>query len=111
MIEYYRKNGHLDKPVIVSIQKDSYLLEDKYLRYYVAKKLGLKTILAKIGTLQESKSEDKLRKKGMKIVHKTYGKGTVIDADETHTTICFENDKEVKLNISTCIENKLISFL
>ena len=111
LIEYYRNNGRLDKPIIVSIQDDSYLLEDKYLRYYVAKKLGLKTILAKMGTLQESKNEDKLRKIGMKIVHKTYGKGTVIDANEAYTTVRFENGKEVKLGIFTCIENKLISFL
>lgn len=110
LIEYYRKNGHLDKPIIVSIQKDSYLLEDKYLRYYVAKKLGLKSIAARIGTFQKSKDEDKLRKKGTKLVHKKYGKGIVIDADGVYITICFENGKEVKLSISTCIENKLISF-
>lgn len=110
LIEYYRKNGRLDKPIIVSIQDDAYLLEDKYLRYYVAKELRLKTIPAKMGTLQESKDEDKLRKKGMKVVHKTYGKGIVIDADEAHTTVRFENGKEVKLDIFTCIENKLISF-
>lgn len=110
LIEYYRKNGHLDKPFIVSIQNDSYLLEDKYLRYYVAEELGLKNVPAKIGTLQERKDEDKLRKKGMKVIHKTHGKGIVIDADEAYTTVRFGNGKEVKLSISTCIQNKLISF-
>ena len=110
LIEYYRKNGHLDKPVIVSIQNDSYLLEDKYLRYYVAEELGLKNVPAKIGTLQERKDEDKLRKKGMKVIHKTHGKGIVIDDDEAYTTVRFGNGKEVKLSISTCIQNKLISF-
>lgn len=110
LIEYYRNNGSLDKPIIVSIQDDLYLLEDKYLRYYVAKEIGLKSIAAKIGTFQESKYEDKLRKKGTKLVHKKYGKGIVIDADNAHTTVHFENGMEVKLSISTCIENELVSF-
>ena len=41
---------------------------------------------------------------------KTHGKGIVIDADEAYTTVRFGNGKEVKLSISTCIQNKLISF-
>lgn len=110
LIEYYRNNGCLDKPIIVSIQEGSYLLEDKYLRYYVAKKLGLKSIAARIGTFLESKDEDKLRKKGTKVLHMKYGKGIVIAADDAYTTVRFENGREIKLSISTCIENKLVSF-
>lgn len=46
----------------------------------------------------------------MKVIHKTHGKGIVIVADEAYTTVRFGNGKEVKLSISTCIQNKLISF-
>ncbi|GAA0788111.1 DUF6339 family protein [Hathewaya limosa] len=44
LIEYYQKHKTLDKPIIVIENEDKYLLHDKYLRYYVAKKLGLSTI-------------------------------------------------------------------
>jgi|GEM_PF-380722 len=44
LMEYYQKHKTLDKPIIVIKNEDKYLLQDKYLRYYVAKKLGLSTI-------------------------------------------------------------------
>lgn len=44
LIEYYQKHKTLDKPIVVTKNEDKYLLEDKYLRYYVAKRLGLSTI-------------------------------------------------------------------
>jgi len=44
LMKYYQKHKALDKPIIVIKSEDKYLLEDKYLRYYVAKKLGLPTI-------------------------------------------------------------------
>ena len=37
-IEYYRKNGELEKAIYVTLKNDKYVLEDKYLMYYVAKK-------------------------------------------------------------------------
>ena len=110
LVAYYRKNGSLDKPIIVSVQGDKYQLEDKYLRYYVAKKLGLKSIPAKIGTFRESKAEDKLRKVGTKVRHQKFGNGTVVEATLTHTTIRFENEKEMKFDISMCLEKKYLTF-
>ena len=44
LMEYYQKHKTLDKPIVVIESEDKYLLHDKYLRYYVAKKLGLSTI-------------------------------------------------------------------
>ena len=110
LIEYYKKNGTLDKPIIVSVQNDIYLLEDKYLRYYVAKQLGLESLSAKIGTFKESKSEDRLRKVGTKVTHQKFGQGIVVDANETHTTIRFDNEKEMKFDISMCVERKYLTF-
>jgi hypothetical protein len=44
LIDYYKKNGKLDKPIVVSKCGDKYLIEDKYLRFYVATLLGLKSV-------------------------------------------------------------------
>ena len=110
LIAYYKENGTLDKPIVVSVWKDKYLFEDKYLRYYVAKKLGLKTIPAKIGTFKESKTEDKLRKVGTIVKHPKFGTGTVVDSTQTHTTICFANDKKVMFDISVCVEKQFFTF-
>lgn len=110
LIAYYRQNGKLDKPIVVSIQGDKYLLEDKYLRYYVAKQLNLKTIPAKIGTFKQSSADDRLHKVGTKVTHKTFGKGVVTDSDGSTTTIKFENGKEMKFNIEMCVQNGFITF-
>ena len=110
LIEYYKKHGTLDRPIIVSVHKDHYLLEDKYLRYYVAKKLGLESISAKIGTFEESKVEDRLRKAGTKVTHQKFGQGVVIAANATHTTIRFDSMKEIKFDIFMCVEKKYLTF-
>ncbi len=48
LIEFYNENGRFDCPIVVSCFGDKYLIEDKYLRYYVAKKLKHKEIFAKM---------------------------------------------------------------
>lgn len=110
LIEYYKDNGRLDKPIVVSPQGDKYLLEDKYLRYYVATQLGLETIPAKIGTLKESKAEDLLRKVGTPVIHQRYGKGSVIEASSTKTTIRFKSGEIITFDISRCAKTKLFTF-
>ena len=37
MIEYYKEHGHFNKPVTVVFRDDTYVLKDKFLRYYVGK--------------------------------------------------------------------------
>lgn len=110
LIAYYKKNGKLDKPIVVSVHKDKYRLVDKYLRYYVAKQLELETIPAKIGTYKESKVEDKIRKIGTKIDHKKFGTGVVVEADATYVSVRFDNGKIMKFNISFCLEKGLLAF-
>ena len=44
LIAYYQKYGKLDKPIVVSRRGDKYVVEDKYLRYYVAKLLKLTNV-------------------------------------------------------------------
>ena len=46
VLDYYQAHGELDKPVVVRKQSDGYELVDKYLRYYVAVKLGFDQIQA-----------------------------------------------------------------
>lgn len=46
VLEYYHTYGKVDKPIVVKRQGDGYVLVDKYLRYYVAKQLGLDEIPA-----------------------------------------------------------------
>ena len=46
VLDYYQAHGELDKPIVVRKRGDRYELVDKYLRYYVAVKLGLDQIQA-----------------------------------------------------------------
>ena len=105
MIENFKKTGMMDKPIVVSCGKTKYKLEDKYLRYYVAKKLGLVEIPAKIGTLQSSAAEDKLKKKGACITHKIFGKGTVQEIEGDVITVQFQSGECKKLSVESCIKS------
>lgn len=110
LIAYYKQNGKLDKPIVVSVQGGKYLLEDKYLRYYVAKQLNLKTISAKIGTFKQSTADDRLHKVDTRVIHKTFGNGVVVNSNGNHTTIKFESGKEMSFDIAMCIQNGIITF-
>lgn len=107
--KYYQEHGALDKPVIVSCAGKKYRLEDKYLRYYVAKELGLKEIPAKIGTEKEMKPEDAIRKKGTKLIHKSYGEVVVESSTLKHAVVINAEGKHITLDIETCINNKLFT--
>lgn len=48
VLDYYQAHGELDKPIVVRHHGDGYELVDKYLRYYVAVKLGFDQIQAVI---------------------------------------------------------------
>lgn len=109
--EYYAEHGTLDKPIIVSCAGTKYRLEDKYLRYYVAKQLGLQEIPAKIGTKDKIKPEDALRKKGSRILHTKYGVVTVIESDLKHVTVKTDNDEIIALDIETCLRNNLVKVI
>lgn len=95
VIEYYKKNGTLDKPVVIVCKGDKYEVVDKYLRYYVAKQLNLKEIPAEMGSLEEIKDRDKLRKIGTLVWHKKRNEvGEVINSTLTRVTIRYDSGKE-----------------
>ena len=105
--DYYNEHKKLDKPVYVSIRDGKYYLEDKYLRYYVAKELGKTWISACMGTRIESSNRDKLKKIGTTVQHKKFGKGTIIESDNKYVTVLFNNGKNVKFSLEICLENNI----
>ena len=108
--KFYQENGVLDKPIVVSCHGNKYMLEDKYLRYYVAKQLGLPKIHAKIGT-KKNKPEDYIRKKGSKLIHKSYGEVTVVSSTMMHTVVRDSEGKLITLDIETCLKNNLLQVI
>lgn len=107
--DYYKKYKKLDKPICVSIKNGKYYLEDKYLRYYVAKELGKTWIRATIATYEESVMRDKLCKNGGRVKHKKYGQGTIVKNDDKYIIVLFDNGKEIKFDIEICIKNTIFS--
>ena len=104
---YYKEHKKLDKPIYVSIRDGKYYLEDKYLRYYVAKELGKTWINACMGTRNESTNRDKLKKVGTTVQHKKFGKGTITESDNKYVTVSFSNGKNVKFSLEVCLENNI----
>ena len=84
-------------------------MKDKYLRYYTARKLGLKSIAAKIDDGAGNKLDNALRTPG-NIVRFSSGEiGVVIAADLMCVTLKKENGNEIKMSIDYCIENNILT--
>ena len=45
---------------------------------------------------------------GSKVVHKTYGSGTVKTVGRGKITVAFDNGREVMLSLDVCVKNKLL---
>ena len=109
MVKYYEDHGELDRPIYVSCDNKQYYLKDKYLRYYTARKLGLKSIAAKIDDGAGNKLDNALRTPG-NIVRFSSGEiGVVIAADLMCVTLKKENGNEIKMGIDYCIENNILT--
>lgn len=106
---HYQKHGKLDKPVVVSVENGRYYLEDKYLRYFVAKKLGLTMIPARMGSYRDKNIDELIRKTGQMVVHKHFGKGHVKECTLENVVIVFESGKTITFQIKACIEGKIIT--
>ena len=109
MLAYYQKHGVLDKPILVSSSDNKYILEDKYLRYYVAKKLGLKQIDAQYG-LFCNELEEALRTVGTKVLHQGTngftgnGIGIVSKVSLDRLYVVFESGEEISFCFPDCIK-------
>lgn len=100
MEDFFKKHGYLDKPIVVSSKTNYYELEDKYLRYFVAKRLGLKEIPAEMGSNDEVKIYDQLRTIGTLVwLKKTSEVGEVIDFDLEKVKIRLDSGKDISYNI------------
>lgn len=104
LLDYYEEHKRLNAPIQVICDNDKYRLKDKYIRYYVAKQLGLATIpaiyyvrhLAVFG-------------QGARVVHKKYGVGTVTQSDSLHVHITFDSGIEKDFEKRICDEQKLLT--
>ena len=94
-----------------SCEGGKYYLQDKYVRYYAALQLGVKEIHARIGTYNDHSIEDKIHRKGQRVQHEIFGKGTIINSTIDVVEIRFKSGKTKRLGIRKCIDEKMISFI
>jgi len=103
------KDGDRPAPIVVSCVNGRYLLKDGYLQYYVAKKLGVKQILATMNILKPSTQEDFIRIIGAEFIYKKhYKKVTVIRATEERVWVKDTIGNETELIIACCIKKDLL---
>lgn len=111
LIKYYEEHKKIDKPIVVSCKNGKYILEDKYLRYYVAKKLKLQKIYAIMNT-PENEFTLKLMKNKQKVKHKIFGVGKIKNIVSDTVEIEFiKTGKAVKFNIDACIKSNVLTLL
>lgn len=109
LIQYYKMNRKMDKPIVVSIANNKYVLKDKYLRYYVAKKLNLREIPAEMGAPDQIKARDQLRTIGCRVLNtKNDSHGKVVKVDISSVTIMFDDEKEREYDVQICLKSGLI---
>lgn len=106
--DYYQEHKRMDKPIYVSISYGKYILEDKYLRYYVAKELGKTWIKARFGTYEESIAGDRLLEVGRRVHHKKYGDGPIVLSDGKYVVVSFDGIKEVRFDFEVCVKKNLL---
>lgn len=106
-IIYYQLNGTLERPIQVVCQDDKYRLEGGKPQYYAAQRLGLKTINAVL----YSEFQKEHYHPGRKVIHKTYGRGTVQQRDDTMISILFENGETKVFKLKHCLDNGIISLV
>lgn len=112
VIEYFKKCGELDRPIVVEIKDEKYVLKDKYIRYLAARKLGLKNIFAEMGDENKIATRNKLRTIGTLVwIKKINDAGEVIKATITQTTIKSDNGSICTYDICKCLETGEIRIL
>ena len=112
IIEYFRENGELDKPIVVDIKNDKYILKDKYLRYCAAKTLGLCKIPAEMGTKEEIKNRDALREMGCLVWNQKMGEvGQVNKITLKTVRVKYDSGAEISYDIHKCLSSGTIKLL
>ena len=112
VIEYFNEHGELDKPVVVCIEDGKYKLQDKYLRLIVAKKLGLETIPAEMGTEEEIQERDAIRKIGTLVWQQKHAEvGEVTEVTFSRDTVKYDDGRERTYDIHIALESKNIRVL
>ena len=84
-------------------------LKDKYLRLYTAKKLGLKTVAAKIDDDNGNQLDNAIRKPGTLLKMNAKTSVTVIKADIDKVVVRKNDGTELELDIEYCINKNILS--
>lgn len=112
LIDFYNRNQRLDKPIVVECYRSNYLLVDKYMRYLVAKQLGINELYAEMGSQEDVRNWNELRKKGTLVwVNKLGEVGEVVDFSISKVTIRFDNGVVQDYDIHKCISPGTIRVL
>lgn len=107
LTKYYLKFNKFDKPLLVSRYGDKVFLEDRFLRYYVAKQLNLKKIDAEMIPYDISNSV--YYPLGCDVMHLKYGRGKVIKSTKERITVEFNLDNSERLFVpQICYEQKTL---
>ena len=107
LTEYYHKYNKFDKPLLVSRYGNQVFLEDRFLRYYVAKQLNLKKIDAEMIPYDISNSV--YYPSGCDVMHFKYGRGKVIESTKERITVAFALDNSEKIFIpQMCYEQNIL---
>lgn len=104
LIDYYNEHHELNAPIQVVCAGDKYRLKDKYIRYYVAKQLGLSTIPAIYHVRHRAAFGE-----GARVLHKKYGIGTVSRSNSLHIHIVFDSGIEKDFEKRICAEQNLLT--
>lgn len=109
LIQYYKKQGELDKPIVVSCVGNRYVLADKYLRLVVAKELGLEKIPAEMGSKEETAARDHLRTVGNLVWNKKEAEvGEIVSTGISKVTIRYDSGEIATYDIHKCLNSGTI---
>ena len=112
LVEFVKKNGTIDKPIVVSCGKSFYELNDKYLRYYVAKKMKLREIQIEMGPKEKLVLYDKLRSRGTLVWVRNPGEvGEVIGFSHNRVCIKLDSGQEKNYDIHQAIKAEALRIM
>lgn len=110
IIDHFHENGTFRSPVVVTYHEEDglYWLEDKYLTYFVAQKLNLKTVPAKIQKgISKTKGKEIFPVRST-VYHPVFGEGQVKNIGSNLIKVQFSDGETRKFALDICIEKNLL---
>ena len=112
IVDYFKRVGELDKPLLVTRGKGAYDLIGNYPQYCAAQELGLNEVPTEMGTEQELSTWNALRTKGTRVRIKSLGyeKGTVIGSNLTSTMVRTDSGQNMPYYVHRALEDGVMLF-